>query len=146
MPGGASLGGRREPFADGASGGKNVLERCEGLGVAAGLQTAVGVDPELACGDRRERRVQEPGDFGDAWHARRVDVVDARSDAVVEAACPNVCDDVHPRSGGLDTCDVGIQVADRIDDDAELRVAQVCVCLLYTSPSPRDGLLSRMPS
>ena len=21
-----------------------------------------------------------------------------------------------------------------------------CVCLLYTSPSPRDGLLSRMPS
>ena len=24
--------------------------------------------------------------------------------------------------------------------------AQVAVCLLYTSPSPRDGLLSRMPS
>ena len=23
---------------------------------------------------------------------------------------------------------------------------QDCVCLLYTSPSPRDGLLSRMPS
>ena len=22
----------------------------------------------------------------------------------------------------------------------------VCPCLLYTSPSPRDGLLSRMPS
>ena len=22
----------------------------------------------------------------------------------------------------------------------------VCICLLYTSPSPRDGLLSRMPS
>ena len=22
----------------------------------------------------------------------------------------------------------------------------VCACLLYTSPSPRDGLLSRMPS
>ena len=21
-----------------------------------------------------------------------------------------------------------------------------CICLLYTSPSPRDGLLSRMPS
>ena len=26
-------------------------------------------------------------------------------------------------------------------------VAQFCfICLLYTSPSPRDGLLSRMPS
>ena len=23
---------------------------------------------------------------------------------------------------------------------------QTCICLLYTSPSPRDGLLSRMPS
>ena len=23
---------------------------------------------------------------------------------------------------------------------------QVTICLLYTSPSPRDGLLSRMPS
>ena len=25
-------------------------------------------------------------------------------------------------------------------------VTQSCPCLLYTSPSPRDGLLSRMPS
>ena len=25
-------------------------------------------------------------------------------------------------------------------------VTQLLVCLLYTSPSPRDGLLSRMPS
>src|SRR5665647_2905500 len=25
-------------------------------------------------------------------------------------------------------------------------VGQVLICLLYTSPSPRDGLLSRMPS
>ena len=23
---------------------------------------------------------------------------------------------------------------------------QIIICLLYTSPSPRDGLLSRMPS
>ena len=30
----------------------------------------------------------------------------------------------------------------------ELRkeIEQVAICLLYTSPSPRDGLLSRMPS
>ena len=27
-----------------------------------------------------------------------------------------------------------------------LTVAGTAVCLLYTSPSPRDGLLSRMPS
>ena len=26
------------------------------------------------------------------------------------------------------------------------KAAMLCTCLLYTSPSPRDGLLSRMPS
>ena len=25
-------------------------------------------------------------------------------------------------------------------------MCEICFCLLYTSPSPRDGLLSRMPS
>ena len=29
---------------------------------------------------------------------------------------------------------------------SERTVAQLRTCLLYTSPSPRDGLLSRMPS
>ena len=29
---------------------------------------------------------------------------------------------------------------------ASLGVVELTVCLLYTSPSPRDGLLSRMPS
>ena len=44
-----------------------------------------------------------------------------------------------------------------VEEDVENRVARVDVfvitqdviagtCLLYTSPSPRDGLLSRMPS
>ena len=28
----------------------------------------------------------------------------------------------------------------------ETQAAQTEICLLYTSPSPRDGLLSRMPS
>ena len=27
-----------------------------------------------------------------------------------------------------------------------LRAGKATICLLYTSPSPRDGLLSRMPS
>ena len=31
-------------------------------------------------------------------------------------------------------------------EDAEVAAAQRELCLLYTSPSPRDGLLSRMPS
>src|SRR5680860_1466741 len=54
-----------------------------------------------------------------------------------------------PRSGGLgphgrqraglDVVDVAVH-RDAIGDERALP------CLLYTSPSPRDGLLSRMPS
>ena len=31
-------------------------------------------------------------------------------------------------------------------DDLQLQGSTISTCLLYTSPSPRDGLLSRMPS
>ena len=31
-------------------------------------------------------------------------------------------------------------------DDVEMAEDLIVACLLYTSPSPRDGLLSRMPS
>ena len=31
------------------------------------------------------------------------------------------------------------------EEDAE-RITDACLCLLYTSPSPRDATLSRMPS
>ena len=34
----------------------------------------------------------------------------------------------------------GLEMGESLRGDAS------CVCLLYTSPSPRDGLLSRMPS
>ena len=34
----------------------------------------------------------------------------------------------------------------RDNDEALLEAYRVIACLLYTSPSPRDGLLSRMPS
>ena len=39
---------------------------------------------------------------------------------------------------------LGIQICEDLwDDDYDIKVSS---CLLYTSPSPRDGLLSRMPS
>ena len=34
----------------------------------------------------------------------------------------------------------------RMTTDSSESITQGSVCLLYTSPSPRDGLLSRMPS
>ena len=36
--------------------------------------------------------------------------------------------------------------ADRLTPHTTQARVQAFVCLLYTSPSPRDGLLSRMPS
>ena len=39
------------------------------------------------------------------------------------------------------------RLQDELDEERERReAAEAKVCLLYTSPSPRDGLLSRMPS
>ena len=40
----------------------------------------------------------------------------------------------------------GIPVSNLISEDKLKKVAEDTICLLYTSPSPRDGLLSRMPS
>ena len=41
----------------------------------------------------------------------------------------------------------GIESADAVEfQDGENLIANINICLLYTSPSPRDGLLSRMPS
>ena len=44
----------------------------------------------------------------------------------------------------------GVGISEREDAMAELRTrykeSELNDCLLYTSPSPRDGLLSRMPS
>ena len=34
----------------------------------------------------------------------------------------------------------------RLADELAVPLRSVLLCLLYTSPSPRDGLLSRMPS
>ena len=41
-----------------------------------------------------------------------------------------------------------VTITDELGRDVELKVPIQAVypCLLYTSPSPRDGLLSRMPS
>ena len=43
----------------------------------------------------------------------------------------------------LTNVEVNVTVSDK---DTVMAVATVKTCLLYTSPSPRDGLLSRMPS
>ena len=55
--------------------------------------------------------------------------------------------DIEPAAGAPEGSDDGEDDAEDGEDDAEDGlVARIAPCLLYTSPSPRDGLLSRMPS
>ena len=42
--------------------------------------------------------------------------------------------------------DMGFYCVDNLPPALITKFAELCYCLLYTSPSPRDGLLSRMPS
>ena len=58
----------------------------------------------------------------------------------------------HPMAGHLVAAGHDVTVYNRTASKAEVWVAEhggaaaPTPCLLYTSPSPRDGLLSRMPS
>ena len=45
-----------------------------------------------------------------------------------------------------DCSELEIKSADKVLVGASIRYGKHNNCLLYTSPSPRDGLLSRMPS
>ena len=46
----------------------------------------------------------------------------------------------------LEYYDLGVENRDKTNDQVTVDSANAINCLLYTSPSPRDGLLSRMPS
>ena len=52
--------------------------------------------------------------------------------------------DVHPED--IESRSMGAGGEDLIMARAAREKFPLSICLLYTSPSPRDGLLSRMPS
>ena len=63
---------------------------------------------------------------------------------------PRVAVSVVDVKNPLDMTSIGGKVVDILPDydykHADFLTMQYMGCLLYTSPSPRDGLLSRMPS
>ena len=82
--------------------------------------------------------------------------VDGSSDAHISTDCTFVLLDTQvkhdlenspytERRLACERCAKELQVA-TLREVADLGVTRGLACLLYTSPSPRDGLLSRMPS
>ena len=47
---------------------------------------------------------------------------------------------------GVDEEEVKMSMRKNTPEEIVVKLAEMKACLLYTSPSPRDGLLSRMPS
>ena len=74
------------------------------------------------------------------------------ADENVVEALRTLCEKTSPDIIGLVTTGLaetqGTDIRRNLNDfrSAYPEFAHVAVCLLYTSPSPRDGLLSRMPS
>ena len=54
--------------------------------------------------------------------------------------CVAICTNISCMLMGSDT------IVNHVEKKYGIKLGQSTACLLYTSPSPRDGLLSRMPS
>ncbi len=118
------------PGALATPGGRDhVLQRRFDLGPAAGLESAVRVDPELVGRHHGHGLLQQATISSAARNARAVDIVDTGADLVRivelhEASSSSICG-----AGGLDGDAVGVHRRDRLDDVVELRVAHMGVDL-----------------
>ena len=97
----------------------------DGRGSESARELRVALKAHLAVGDTQAKR-----QYGSGWNTQAVSgtVMEVHVDRSVQRA--NVFLDV---------------LWDSLEGK-NLRKVSVRSCLLYTSPSPRDGLLSRMPS
>ena len=86
------------------------------------------------------RTVQQDLTFDEAAAAFKRYKVDFSEDKYIALGLRNIHDDQYTNLALLlsDQCQHTTKIAVFNDES--------CTCLLYTSPSPRDGLLSRMPS
>src|SRR5665647_3087733 len=92
---------------------------------------------DLAAGGARGLRVVVPQTGGSR---------ECRMHAAPAVSCAKLCKKcAHEHTGQRRRSDIPCAMALRLITRSPRRIG-LCCCLLYTSPSPRDGLLSRMPS
>ena len=84
-------------------------------------------ESEIADGEAYHRALYIDGDLGRpaGWHRDSVD-------RLIQLAIPHISE--------------GSTIVDYGSGTGGSAIELLKACLLYTSPSPRDGLLSRMPS
>src|SRR6266571_9261969 len=107
----------------------HMAERLEGLLPAARLQPAVRVHPDLAVIQHALHPLQGRPDLRRARHARRVDVVDPRTDLIRVLVLLEGLEQLRARARVLDRDDVGVHLLDHADDVVELAVTHVGVDL-----------------
>ena len=95
--------------------------------------------------------VYQMADTGDARAtSARATTARAQADAeAAQAATPQQVQAAQMEAAIAEGVAPGVGVRGQVSDEAIARVDEGTItapCLLYTSPSPRDGLLSRMPS
>src|SRR5680860_1799531 len=94
----------------------------------------------MACGKEKDVTVIKLGHGLDVSHSVHKAMV-FMADRLKEKSNGTVLIDIYPNQqlGSERECLELLQIG-------SLGMTKVSTCLLYTSPSPRDGLLSRMPS
>ena len=124
-----------------------------GIGLSVGAGSSPIVE-RAELSDMRIRGLNIWGDSGGIYSHLDIDNVTAEGASAISAGV--WVEDSRPliTNVSVDKSDYGILIR-HIDDGGYTRaVVRDCLvtnsmyrgCLLYTSPSPRDGLLSRMPS
>src|SRR5205814_9704103 len=99
------------------------------LVIRAGLQTAVGVDPDPVGGTGTDRLAQQVFDLVPRRYPRRMDVVHARPEPAPEPADARLVEDPPAGPGRLDRGHVGVERIDGGEDLLRIGVTQVRVDL-----------------
>ena len=108
--------------------------------------TASGGDVplDLVIGDALP--LSGPSDFGPAGRKAADLALETIEDAIEETGAEHTVKITHEDTGSGEDSAKAIEAAQELVADGSSCIAGPWACLLYTSPSPRDGLLSRMPS